>query len=127
MLGFSNRWYGAMTAHAVVIDLSEERRVRIVNAPYLIATKLVAFSDRGAGDVLFSRDLGDIVALVDGREEIVDEVLATESTARTFISDAFRALLADPSFVEAIPAHLLPDAASQARAPLIFEPATPRV
>jgi len=116
-----------MTAHAVVIDLSEERRVRIVNAPNLIATKLVAFSDRGAGDVLFSRDLGDIVALVDGREEIVDEVLATESTARTFISDAFRALLTDPSFVEAIPAHLLPDAASQARAPLIFESATPRV
>lgn len=92
-----------------------------VSAPYLIATKLVAFRDRGAGDVLFSRDLGDIIALVDGREEVINEVRASEPEARAFISDAFRWLLADPSFLEAVPAHLLPDAASQARSSLVIE------
>lgn len=121
VLGFTNRWYGAMMAHALVVKLNERRSVRIVSAPYLIATKLVAFRDRGAGDVLFSRDLGDIIALVDGREEVVNEVLATESEARAFIADAFRWLVADPSFLEAVPAHLLPDAASQARAPIVIE------
>jgi len=121
VLGFTNRWYGAMMAHALVIDLNERRRVRIVSAPYLIATKLVAFRDRGAGDVLFSRDLGDIIAVVDGREEVINEVRASESEARAFISDAFRGLLADPSFLEAVPAHLVPDAASQARASLVIE------
>jgi len=36
--------------------------------PYLLATKLEAFKGRGQGDFLASRDFGDIVALVDGRE-----------------------------------------------------------
>ena len=121
VLGFTNRWYGAMMGLAVAMDLTDGRRARIVSAPYLVATKLDAFADRGAGDVLYSRDLGDIIALVDGREELVDEVCSTEVAARTFIANAFRALLDDPSFREAIPAHLQPDVASQARAPLIQE------
>lgn len=121
VLGFANRWYGAMMEHAVAMELNDGRRVRIARAPYLIATKLEAFADRGAGDVLFSRDLGDIIALVDGREELAGEVRSTEDAARTFIANAFRALLNDPSFLEAMPAHLLPDTASQARTPLIME------
>jgi len=121
VLGFTNRWYGAMMEHTVALHLTAGRRVRIVSAPYLIATKLEAYRDRGDGDVLFSRDLGDIIALVDGREETVDEVRSTEGAARTFIANSFRTLLADPSFLEAIPAHLLPDAASQGRTTLIVE------
>ena len=121
VLGFTSRWYGAMMEHAVATDLNDGRRARIVSAPYLVATKLEAFTDRGAGDVLFSRDLGDIVALVDGREELVDDVRSTDVAARSFIANAFRTLLDDPSFREAIPAHLQPDAASQARTALVTE------
>jgi len=121
VLGFSNRWYAAMMVDAVTRELSDGRRVRIVSAPYLIATKLEAFQDRGDGDVLFSRDLGDIVALVDGREELADEVRSAEAGVRGFIAEAFRTLLEDPAFVEALPAHLMPDAASQARGPLVEE------
>ncbi len=121
VLGFSNRWYRAMMEYAIPVQISLGRSVRIVSAPYLVATKLEAFFDRGAGDVLLSRDLGDIVTLVDGREELVDEVRSTEIAARAFIATAFLTLLASPSFLDAIPAHLLPDAASQARTPLIIE------
>lgn len=121
VLGFTNRWYRAVMEHAIPVQLSLGRSVRIVSASYLVATKLEAYFDRGAGDVLFSRDLGDIVALVDGREELVDEVRSTETAVRAFIAAAFRTLLASPSFLDAIPAHLLPDAASQARTPLIIE------
>lgn len=121
MLGFTNRWYRVMMEHAITVQIGSGRGVRIVSAPYFVATKLEAHYDRDAGDVLFSRDVGDIVALVDGREELVNEVRSTGGTVRAFIANGFRTLLENPSFLDAIPAHLLPDAASQARTPLIIE------
>jgi len=56
-----------------------------------------------------------LAALADGREELADEVRSAEAGVRGFIAEAFRTLLEDPAFVEARPAHLMPDAASQAR------------
>jgi len=83
VLGFTNRWYGAMMEHAITMELNDGRHARIVSAPYVTATKLEAFSDRGGGDVQSSHDLGDIIALVDGRPEPADEVRSTEIAART--------------------------------------------
>ena len=40
---------------------------------------------------------------------------------RKFLSEEFRALLSNPSFLYALPGHLLPDAASQQRAGIILE------
>ena len=121
ILGFSNRWYGAMMGRAIEVPVAPGRAVRIVSPPYLLATKLEAFADRGAGDYLFSQDIGDIVALVDGRHELVNEVREADSEAREFVRNGFRRLLDDARFEEAIPAHLMPDPASQSRVPLILE------
>jgi len=121
VLGFSNRWYGAMMGRAVEVTVAPGRVVRIVSPPYLLATKLEAFADRGAGDYLFSQDIGDIVALVDGRPELVNEVHAADSEAREFVGNGFRRLLDDARFEESIPAHLTPDPASQSRVPRILE------
>ena len=121
ILGFSTRWYGAMMGRAVEITVAPGRVVRIVSPPYLLATKLAAFADRGAGDYLFSQDIGDIVALVDGRSELADEVHAADREVREFVGNGFRRLLDDVRFEESIPAHLMPDPASQSRVPLILE------
>lgn len=120
ILGFSNRWYGAMMGRAVEVTVAPGRVVRIVSPPYLLATKLEAFADRGAGDYRFSQDVGDIVALVDGRPELVNEVHAADGEVRAFVGNGFRRLLDDARFEESIPAHLMPDPASQARVPLIL-------
>ena len=80
-----------------------------------------AFAHRGERDYLFNRDIGDIVALVDGRHELVSEVHEEGRDVREFVGDGFRRLLDDARFVESIPAHPMPDAASQARVPLILE------
>jgi len=121
VLGFTNRWYRTMMAHAVAVELRDERTVRVLSAPYLIATKLEAFHDRGAGDYLLSRDLGDIIALVDGREEVVEEVRSSDAAVRAFITNTFRDLLSDPAFIDSLSAHLMPDAASQDRVPVVVE------
>jgi hypothetical protein len=45
--------------------------VHLITAVNFVATKLEAFHGRGANDVTLSHDLEDIVAVIDGRSEIV--------------------------------------------------------
>ena len=114
ILGFSNRWYPAAIETAQSLEIVG-RAVRIVTPALFMATKLEAFHGRGGDDVFLSHDLEDIVAVVDGRPAIVDDVLAAPGPIRTFIASEMRSLLASPSFLEALPGFLRPDAASQAR------------
>jgi hypothetical protein len=67
---------------------------------------------RGRGDVFASHDLEDIIAVVDGRPEIVSDVATASRGVREYISGEIHALLASQDFIEAL---FLPDAASQAR------------
>lgn len=118
VLGFSNRWYPAAINTAQRLDIAGHG-VRIVTPALFIATKLEAFHGRGGDDVFASHDLEDIVAVVEGRPEIVDDVAAADEQVRGYIASEIRALLDNPSFVEALTGFLLPDAASQARRPIL--------
>jgi hypothetical protein len=120
VLGFSNRWYPDAIATATIIDVAGHR-VRIVTPALFIATKLEAFRGRGGGDVFASHDLEDIIAVVDGRPEIVSDVAAASSSVRDYIAAEIRALLDNRDFIEAIPGFLLPDSGSQSRRPLLEE------
>jgi hypothetical protein len=120
VLGFSNRWYPAAIRSAQRLSIAGSE-VQLVTAVYFVATKLEAFRGRGAGDVTLSHDLEDIVAVVDGRPEIVEEIADAASEARTFIASRFSTLMANMEFREALAGFLLPDAASQARRPLLEE------
>ncbi len=118
VLGFSNRWYPAALATA---DLRRVAGldVRLVTPVYFLATKLEAFRGRGAGDVSASHDLEDIVTVVDGRPQIVEEVAAAAADVRGYIVSQIEALMDNPDFIDALPGFLLPDAASQARRGLL--------
>lgn len=118
VLGFSNRWYAAAIETAQIVDIAGQD-VRIVTPALFIATKLEAFHGRGANDVFASHDLEDIIAVVDGRSEIVDDVAAASTDVREYIGAEFRALLDNPDFTEALAGFLLPDPASQARRGLL--------
>lgn len=62
----------------------------------------------------------DIVALLDGRPEIVDEVACSEKTLKSYLAQRFEKLLKTREFIEALPGHLPPDEASQSRIPIIM-------
>ena len=70
VLGFSNRWYPDAIETASTIDVAGHF-VRIVTPALFIATKLEAFRGRGGGDAFASHDLEDIIAVIDGRPDIV--------------------------------------------------------
>ncbi|MCY2926777.1 MAG: hypothetical protein NT031_15335 [Planctomycetota bacterium] len=77
----------------------------MIRAPLYLATKLNAWHDRGNGDFL-AQDLEDILAIIDGRPVLADEVAQSSPEVRRFLSEEFIALLAAEGFVEAVPGHL---------------------
>ncbi|MGD0570475.1 MAG: hypothetical protein ABSA78_18890 [Candidatus Sulfotelmatobacter sp.] len=119
ILGFSNPWYGPALVHAQT-TLIGAREVRVITAPYFLATKLEAFHGRGKND-FSSHDLEDIITVVDGRPELVDEVHLAPADLQKYLSDQFRNLLGSRDFLEALPGHLLPDVASQQRLGLVLK------
>ena len=121
VLGFGNRWYVPAIENASTVSLPQGVTVRAVTAPYFLATKLEAFRSRGKGDFLGSRDLADIVSLVDGREELVGEVAIAEPSVRGFIADSLREYRKSEAFTEAVAGHMMPDPVSQQRVPMVLD------
>lgn len=122
ILGFANRWQAAAIPHAIERELPSGAKIRAAPPTYLLATKIEAFNGRGEGDFLASRDLADIIALVDGREEIVGEVRDAPPELRVYLAQELAILLGHPRFPEGVSAALRPDAASQARADAVVLP-----
>jgi predicted nucleotidyltransferase len=93
ILGFSNRWYKQGIETAIAHQLTDNLQIRHLTAPYFVATKFEAYGGRGNDDPLGSHDLEDVLIVVDGREELLPEVLASEAEVRRFVAEQFRALL----------------------------------
>lgn len=120
ILGFGNQWYTAAAENAETVELPGGKKIRMVTAPYFLLTKLEAFDGRGAGDYILSHDLEDIIAVLDGRPEIIDEIEDSNAEVKNGLSNRFKDLLQARGFVEAVPGHMPADAASQARVSVVF-------
>ena len=102
VLGFGNQWYEPAVAAAEFVELPSGKSIRMVLAPYFLATKLEAFDGRGKGDYLSNHDIEDIVAVLDGRPEILDELLKASKSLQTYLADRFASLLETREFIEAL-------------------------
>jgi len=103
VLGFSNRWYPYAVKTAVSQDLGAGLTIRLVSAVAFVATKLEAFAGRGNGDFMSSHDLEDVRNIVDGREELADEMAAAPAELRQAVAAAFTRLLKNPDFMNVLP------------------------
>jgi predicted nucleotidyltransferase len=120
ILGFSNRWYADAFRNAHNFSI-EDLTFKLIKAPYFLGTKLEAFYGRGKNDYMVSHDLEDFIAVIDGRMEIVDEILSSDKKIKTYLADHCKQLLENDEFLDALPAHLPPDQASQQRVSIIEE------
>jgi hypothetical protein len=123
VLGFSNPWYTHAFATARTHELrgpsAERQLIRVISAVSFVATKLVSYGSRGQGDP-FHHDLEDIVAVVDGRASLVEELRAEPPALRSFIAEAIERLLLG-GLEDSVAYHLPSDSASQARLPVVLE------
>ena len=123
VLGFTNRWYLHAVASADTMRLPDDGagplEIRLITAPSFLATKLEAFAGRGEGDYLASHDVEDILAVVDGRPSVVGEVEREPDELRRYVAEQLTEHLA-AGLADAVPGHLAPDRASQARFPSVM-------
>jgi len=103
VLGFSNAWYPYAVETAVLMDLGDGLTIRLVSAVAFVATKLEAFASRGGGDFLSSHDFEDVLNIVDGREELAEEMAVAPTELRQAVATAFARLLTNPDFANVLP------------------------
>jgi len=110
VLGFANRWYRPAIERAVRHEI-EGLGIRVISAPYFLATKIEAFRSRGRSDYVASVDLEDFVTVVDGRSTIAEEVAAAAGDLRDYlVGEISNLVLHDAGlFLDALPGHLRGD------------------
>ncbi len=120
-LGFSNRWYEGAIQTAMAASLPSRKVIRLIAAPFFLGTKMEAFYDRGKNDFYMSHDLEDFIAVVEGREQLLEELDSAPMDLRKYLAEAAAKLLANERFLEALPGYVPGDSVSQRRIPIIIE------
>jgi len=62
--------------------------IRLITAPFFVGTKMEAFYDRGENDYYMSHDLEDFIAVVEGREQLLEELADTPADLRKYLGEA---------------------------------------
>lgn len=89
VLGFSNRWYVEGLKNLIVYTLPSGRKIDIFSPLYLLASKIEAFLGRGQS-FYFSKDIEDIIVLLDASEALPKEFEAAEGEVQLFVRQWFR-------------------------------------
>lgn len=104
ILGFTNQWYREAFQKAGPYRLPNGMNIRLIPPIYFIATKLVAYLQRGGDDPIASRDVEDILTLIDGRTELLEELLDEPEMLKTYVSAQMEALRTHRDFEYAVQA-----------------------
>lgn len=112
VLGFSNRWYPAAVDNWFSVALTDNLTIRVVSPPYFLATKTEAFLGRGQGDFLVSHDIEDVIMILNGREELSEEIRSSSNELKLYLAEQFTRFVNDPDFSDAIQWSLPGDAHS---------------
>lgn len=106
ILKFGNRWYKKAIQNPIAHQLDEDLVIKSVTAPYLLATKIDAFKSRGKGDFFGSHDFEDIITVIAGRVEVVDEIAAEEDALKSHVKIFFNSIITNANFQQALPGHV---------------------
>jgi len=118
ILGYSNRWYSKALESAEKYELEKGLIIKLITPVFFIATKLEAYKGRGANDPIQSRDLEDILNVVDGRVELANELRKASVEIQKYISVEFEQIIKHPDFDYAVQSTAL---GSSDREDLIFK------
>jgi len=114
ILGFSNKWYKAAMENAKAVCLRNVE-IKIVSAPYFLATKIEAFIGRGKNDYLGSSDMEDIVTLIDGRKELIEEIKSSDLELQKYLGKIFEKWLQNKVFLSCLAGHSTAGPANRGR------------
>ena len=105
-IGFTNIWYPEGFEKAVDCEIDERSIIKILSAPYFLATKLEAHKGRGENDGRTSKDFEDIVYVLENRESIWEEMDNADKSVKEYLRSEFQILLKNPNIFEWIDSHV---------------------
>lgn len=84
-----NSWYIEGLSKTMTSVLPSGRAIQIFSPLYLLASKIEAFLGRG-NSFYFSKDIEDIIVLLDGCEALMKEFDETEGKVKEFVRQWFQ-------------------------------------
>jgi hypothetical protein len=117
VLGYTNIWYKGALKTARPIILPGGATIRVITAPFFLGTKMEAFRGRGNRDFFASHDLEDFIAVLDGRDSVLEEIATSPADLRKYLAEAAASLLREDRFRDALPGYVMGD---EERVPLIL-------
>ena len=109
ILGLTNPWYEEALRSATRLALGPGLSIRIPSAPTFLATKWAAFDGRGGGVYLGNADVEDVVTVVAGRPDLLQELAGAPSELRRWLAARTAEFLRRDESADVI-AGALPDA-----------------
>jgi len=105
-IGFTNKWYPDGFTNAMAYKIDDDLTIKILTAPYFIATKLEAHKGRGRNDGRSSHDFEDIVFVLENRQTIWEEMKNSDDAVSSYLHTEFQTLLNNPNLFEWIDCHV---------------------
>jgi len=109
-LEFATEWLTESLAEAVERDLASGLRAPVITPACFLAVKLHAFRSRGCPegrpDYYGSKDLEDIITLVEGRASLVSDVAQASPKMRRYVAAELGRLMKEQGFRDSLTGHL---------------------
>lgn len=105
-IGFTNKWYPEGFKQSVMFTIDQKNTIKILSAPYFLATKLEAFKSRGKGNGRTSHDFEDIVFVLENRSSIWEEMNSLNGEIKAYLKHEFLLLLNNSNIPEWIDCHV---------------------
>ena len=102
IIGFTNPWYIDGMRNSINYPLEENLTIRIFASAWFLASKMVAFSDRGKYDFRASSDFEDIIYLLDNRQLLLNELKTADEKVKQYLKSEFQKYLLSPGVSEGI-------------------------
>ncbi len=116
VVGYRNiEWFREGREHAEERKLPSGKVIRILPLAYYLATKLESWADRGGSDFFASKDLEDIVGIIDGKDNL-EKLLPAPENVRNYIIEHFARLIRNENFKRSITGYLGFDSTAAERA-----------
>lgn len=106
ILGFGNSWYKKAAQHAIIHQIAGDLVISSISAPYFLATKFEAFKTRGNKDLWASHDYEDIISVLAGRVNLVEEIAVSDPELKESLQSDFIRLLENDQFEPTLPGHV---------------------
>lgn len=97
ILGFGNRWYVRAFEQPQIFQTPAGTSIRVVDLALFVCMKLEAFAQRGEEN---QKDLEDILALVNGRRSLADDLESTSAELKAFIVSQIIDLIANKTVMQ---------------------------